>query len=113
MLMNQQAEIERLTALLQAAEARAALTDNASTPLDEQTVATLLESIVRSIGPLGSLSSTKLAKILDPPILTDGKDPAFDSWKIQTTGKLQINADHFATKQAQIAYVFSHTSGNA
>src|SRR5271170_7499231 len=73
---NQQAEIERLTALLQAAEARAALTDNTSTPLDEQTAATLLESIVRSIGSLGSLSSTKSAKILDPPILTDGKDLA-------------------------------------
>ena len=100
MLTNQQAEIKRLTALLQDAEARAALTGNASAPPAEQTAATLLESIVRSIGSLGGPSPTKLAKILDPPILTDGKDPAFNSWKIQTTGKLQVNVDYFATKQA-------------
>jgi hypothetical protein len=76
---NQQAEIERLTALLQAAEAKAALTDYTSAPPAEQTTATLLESIVRSIGSLGSPSSTKLGKIPDPPIFTDGKDPTFDS----------------------------------
>ena len=26
---------------------------------------------------------TKSAKIPDPPILTDGKDPTFESWKLQ------------------------------
>jgi hypothetical protein len=79
MVTNQQAEIERLTALLQDAEARAALTGNASTPLAKQIVATLLESIIHSIGSLGGPSLTKLAKISNPSILTDKKDPAFNS----------------------------------
>jgi hypothetical protein len=79
MLTNQQAEIKQLTALLQDAEARAALTGNASTLLAKQTAATLLESIVHSIGSLGGPSLTKLAKIPNPPILTNRKDLAFNS----------------------------------
>ena len=110
----QQAEIERLIALLQAAEARAATADNAQAQPAEQTVAALLESIVRSLGrsgtPFGTSKSTKLP---DPPILTDGKDPTFENWKLQMRDKLQVNSDYFPTEEARMAYVFSRTGGDA
>ena len=77
-LANQQAEIERLTALLQAAEARA--NDLRTENTAEQTVTTLVESIVRTLGRTDTPGgSTKSTKIPDPPILTDGQDPAFKS----------------------------------
>jgi hypothetical protein len=56
---------------------------------------------------------TKSTKIPDPPIFTDGKDPTFDSWKIQISGKLSVNLDHFADEQARITYVFGRTGGDA
>jgi len=48
--------------------------------------------------PVAPAALAKSAKIPDPPLLTDGKDPTFDSWKIQVNGKLTVNADHFANE---------------
>jgi Zinc knuckle len=45
--------------------------------------------------------------------LTDGKDPTFESWKLQIQGKLWVNADHFPTDEACMTYVFGRTSGDA
>ena len=110
----QQAEIEQLTALLQAAEARAASVDNAQAQPAEQTIATLLESIVRSLGRSGTpFGTSKSTKLLDPPIFTNGKDPTFESWKLQIRDKLQVNSDYFPTEEARIAYVFSCTGRDA
>ena len=81
-IASQQAEIERLTALLRAAEVKESSFSNAQ--LAEQTVATLVESIVRNLGRSGTpIGASKSAKILDPPLLTDGKEPTFESWKLQ------------------------------
>jgi hypothetical protein len=96
----QQAEIDRLNALLQAQAAPTA-----------QTVTTLVESIVQSLRQ--TETAKKSTKIPDPPALTDGKEPTFESWKIQITGKLTVNADHFANEQARITYVFGQTGGDA
>jgi Zinc knuckle len=113
---GQQDEIERLTALLQAAEARAAQAANAQSA--EQTVTTLVESIVQSLGrtgtPIGTSNGvSKSTKIPDPPVLTDGKDPTFESWRLQMRGKLRVNSDYFLTEEARMTYVFSRTSGDA
>lgn len=109
---GQQAEIERLTALLQAAEARAAQT--ADTQSAEQTVTTLVESIVQNLGRSGTPNgASKSTKIPDPPVLTDGKDPTFESWRLQMRGKLRVNSDYFPTDEARMTYVFSRTSGDA
>src|ERR1700730_6923621 len=109
-----QAEIERLTALLRAAEARLACTEP-ETPSTEQTMTMLTESIVQALDRSGTSpeSSRKSTKIPDLPILTDGLDLTFESWKIQIQAKLSVNADHFANDAARIAYVFSRTLGNA
>ena len=71
-LANQQAEIRRLTALLAAAEARAArLEEILSTT--EQTITMLSEGIVQALGRSGtsSESTKRLAKILDLATFTD------------------------------------------
>lgn len=97
---------------MQAAEVREALADNAQSA--EQTVTMLVENIVRNLGRIGTLNGTsKSAKIPDPPLLTDGKEPTFDNWRIQVNGKLEVNTDHFATEQACMTYVFGRTSGDA
>ena len=43
----------------------------------------------------------------------DGKEPTFESWKLQIRGKLRVNADHFQSDEARMAYVFGRTSGDA
>src|ERR1700730_17131286 len=109
-----QAEIKRLTALLWAAEARLACTEP-ETPSTEQTMTMLTESIVQALDRSGTSpeSPRKSTKIPDLPILTDGLDPTFESWKIQIQAKLSVNANYFANDAARIVYVFSCTSGNA
>ena len=82
---------------------------------DTLRLATILEALSQRLaGPSGAPERTlKSTKIPDPPVLTDGKDPTFDSWKIQVVGKLQVNVDHFADEQARITYVFGRTSSDA
>ena len=103
-----QAKIEKLTALLWAAEARLACTEP-ETLSTEQTMTMLIESIVQALDRSGTSpeSSRKSTKIPDLPILTDGLDPTFESWKIQIQAKLSVNADYFANNTARIVYIFS------
>jgi hypothetical protein len=49
----------------------------------------------------------------DPPVLTDGTDPTFESWKIQMQAKLRANEDHYPSKEDKMEYVFSRTGGDA
>jgi hypothetical protein len=55
----------------------------------------------------------KTAKIPDPPILTDGKDPKFEDWLLRMEDKLAANADHYATPAMRLAYVKSRCGGRA
>jgi len=73
----------------------------------------LAERLTRTDSPAAPAAPAKSAKIPDPPILTDGKDPTFESWKIQVDGKLTVNADYFANEQACMIYVFGCTGGDA
>ena len=113
-LANQQAEIERLTALLAAAEARAARPGETPSTT-EQTMAMLTESIVRALGrpPESTPEPKRSVKIPSPAILTDNQDPTFESWKIQVQDKLRINSDHFPSEDARKAFVFACTGGDA
>src|SRR3984893_2423741 len=92
-----QAEIERLMALLRAAEARLARTEP-ETLSTEQTMTMLTESIVRALDRSGTSpeSSRKSTKIPDLPILTDRLDLTFESWKIQIQAMLSVNTNYFA-----------------
>lgn len=56
---------------------------------------------------------SKSAKIPDPPLLTDGKEPRFDDWLLLISQKLSANAAHFNTPQLRMAYVASHCEGRA
>ena len=49
----------------------------------------------------------------DPPVFTNGVDPVFESWQIQTQAKLRANADHYPTEEDKMEYVFSRTLGDA
>src|SRR5436189_4306178 len=102
------AEIEQLRALLTAKD-----TPIPGTPTSER-LADVLEALTEHLTRIDSPATPpKSAKIPDPPILTDGKDPTFENWKLQIRGKLQVNADHFPTDEARMAYVFSRTGGDA
>ena len=103
-----QAEVDRLTVLLDAANA-------AANPLSvEQTMTVLTESIVQALGRSRvSPEPRRTANIPDPLLLSNGLDPTFESWKNQIQAKLAVNADYFADDAAKIAYVFTCMSGNA
>ena len=61
----------------------------------------------------GGRSSSKSAKIPDPPLLTDGKEPRFEDWLLLMTQKLEANHDHYDSPQLCCAYVASHCDGKA
>ena len=109
------AEIEQLRAQLAAWNSLALAP--ASPNLDR--LATVLEAFSERLDRIETRASTpasglgKSTKLPDPPILTDGIDPAFDTWKIQMNGKLTTNANYYVDEQAHMNYVFSHTRGKA
>ena len=53
------------------------------------------------------------AKLPDPPIFTDGKDPTWDMWQAQIIGKLEVNHDWYENEYAAMTYVASRVGGNA
>ena len=61
----------------------------------------------------GGWSSSKLAKIPDPLLLTDGKEPQFEDWLLLMTQKLEANHDHYDSPQLCCAYVASCCDGKA
>ena len=61
----------------------------------------------------GGQSSSKSAKIPDPPLLTDGKEPCFEDWLLLMTQKLEANHDHYDSPQLCHAYVASCCDGKA
>ena len=61
----------------------------------------------------GGRSSSKSAKIPDPPLLTDGKEPRFEDWLLLMTQKLEANHDHYDSPQLRRAYVASRCDGKA
>ncbi|GFF92441.1 hypothetical protein IFM53868_06844 [Aspergillus udagawae] len=69
-----------------------------------------------SAGNTGSqalAASGKSAKIPDPPLLSDGKDPCFKDWLLAIKQKLQANANHYLNPMMRITYITSQTEGNA
>ena len=58
-------------------------------------------------------SSHKSAKIPDPPLLTDGKEPQFEDWLLLMTQKLDANHNHYDSPQLHHAYVASQCDGKA
>lgn len=64
-------------------------------------------------GNVSSQSPCKSAKIPDPSLLTDGKEPHFKNWLLLMTQKLKANGDHYDSPQLQIVYVASWCDGQA
>ena len=63
--------------------------------------------------PTQSTSGIYSKKLPDPIPLSNGTDPAFESWRIQIKGKLRANADYFPTEEDRMFYTFSRTTGDA
>ncbi|KAF4627010.1 hypothetical protein G7Y89_g11143 [Cudoniella acicularis] len=60
-----------------------------------------------------SQKTSRSARLPDPDKLSDGIDPTFEYWEVEIDSKLQVNADHFETEAARMAYIFSRTQGDA
>jgi hypothetical protein len=104
------AEIERLRALLTARDTPASREETPNPQRLADVLEALSQRLARAETPSGS---SKSAKIPDPPLLTDGNEPTFESWKLQLRGKLRVNSDHFPSDEARMAYVFGRTGGDA
>ena len=80
---------------------------------DQNRLADILEALSRRLTRDETPVHSKSAKIPDPPLLTDGTEPTFESWKLQKKGKQCVNSDYFPSSDARMAYVFSRTGGDA
>ena len=58
---------------------------------------------------------TKLTKLPDPPMLTDGHATGFniDMWESKIVKKLIANANHYPTEALRMAYIDSHVDGKS
>ena len=68
-----------------------------------------LQQQLRSAGSPTPEAARKTVKLLDPPVLTDGKDPEFEDWLSRIKNKLIANADHYGTEALKMAYVENRT----
>jgi hypothetical protein len=108
-------EIEQLRAQLAAQDSSAPTL--ATLNLDR--LATVLEAFserldrIESQASTPTTGSTKSFKLLDPLVLTDGLDLAFDTWKIQMNSRLTTNANYYVDEKACMDYIFSRTRGKA
>jgi hypothetical protein len=67
-----------------------------------------------SRAPTEPHTTAKMSKSLpDPDKLSDGKNPTFTNWRTNMQGKFLVNADHFATEEAKMIYLFGQTTGDA
>ena len=82
-LASANAEIGRLRAMLAAKDTPS----SGDGTVGPDRIADILEALSQRFRT-DSPAPTKSAKIPDPPLLTDGKDPTFESWKLQMQGKL-------------------------
>jgi hypothetical protein len=62
---------------------------------------------------VGSVGHRLSAKIPDPKALSDGKDPTYDFWRAAVMRKLKVNADHYPSDTAKVAFVIGIVSGDA
>ena len=53
------------------------------------------------------------SKLPDPPTFTDGVDPTWEDWLSKIDRKLLVNADHYPSGEAEIAYVLLRLGGKA
>lgn len=60
-----------------------------------------------------SVGSHKSTKMPDPPMFNDGKTYPFESWVATVRRTLQINADHYPTRDSRLLYVSSRCEGTA
>src|SRR6266568_8122943 len=100
------AEIERLRELLEARDTPASGDDESQS--DTQRLATVLVALSQRLSraPETFAAPPRSAKVTEPPLLTDGTEPTFNNWKLQLQDKLKVNADHFPTARAKMAYIF-------
>ena len=75
------------------------------------------DNLIRSeerddISTTGFQGRTRYSKKLpDPPELSEGDNPTYESWKLQMQGKFRVNTDHFEDEEARMLYLFGRTTG--
>jgi hypothetical protein len=81
---------------------------------DPSPLPSVLPTIERtSETPTALTKSARSARLPDPDKLSDGVEPSFEYWEVEIHSKFQVNADHYETEAARMAYVFARTQGDA
>lgn len=71
---------------------------------------------VRDTTPNSSIdihTSKKSTKIPPPPVFSDGESPTWEVWLSAIQEVLSVNADHYPTADAQIAFICNRVEGKA
>ena len=63
----------------------------------EEHICIVVEQALRVQRLVTPTNPRKLAKLLDPLLFSNSKDPTFENWRIQINGKFEINVDHFVS----------------
>src|SRR5438045_4209027 len=79
--------------------------------LRQQSHADFMDRSIRTFMP--AEAPHRSAKVTEPPLLSDGKDPTFTSWNILIHAKLHDNNDHFPSENSKLTYVYGCTTGDA
>ena len=55
----------------------------------------------------------RIINIPDPAVLTDGKDPTFETWTRQMSAKMTVNQDQFPNDFSHLSYLWTRVGGLA
>ena len=83
----------------------------AAAMLRQQSHADFMDRSIRTFMP--AEAPRRSAKVMEPPLLSDGKDPMFTSWNILICAKLHDNNDHFPSENSKLTYIYGHTTRDA
>ncbi|ELR07455.1 hypothetical protein GMDG_08424 [Pseudogymnoascus destructans 20631-21] len=72
-----------------------------------------IQKYLENTAPIRNVAPRQSAHIPDPPILTDGIEPAFEDWVVKIRLKLEANIDHFPNDKMQMSYLQSRLAGLA
>lgn len=108
------AQVERLTAELQALREISARPDRPLHTTESLLDPTPQPATVRYVSPSPYPPHVKLTE-RTPTIdtLDDGTKPTFKQWQASIQDRLEINSDHYRSERARMAMVWGHTTGIA
>ncbi|KAJ5936030.1 hypothetical protein N7454_005328 [Penicillium verhagenii] len=66
-----------------------------------------------SVQNMNAVRPQRSSKMPDVPILTNGKSPTFEEWRLKSMNNFTLNKDHYPTEIYKMAYIHNRCEGAA